>query len=143
MKKLLYLSAIVIALFTSCKKENTVQSKVDLLTASPWIMQKYEGRALPSLTWVDYFTTWIPDCDRDDKCIFSKNHGLELNENANACSASTHNSNKDIFNWHFADNDKKLSYDGFDFIIERLDESCLELLRLTTVGGVTVELKIT
>jgi hypothetical protein len=143
MKKIIVFSTIIIALFASCKKDDSVPSKMDLLTDKPWIMQKYEGRTLPSTVWTDYFTTWIPACERDDKWIFSKNQGLELNENANACSGSVPNDVKDVFNWNFSNNDTQLSFDGFDFTIDLLDESHLELSRLTTVAGITSELKIT
>lgn len=56
MKKMLNLIILLfVIVFTSCKKENSSPSKMDLLTAKPWIMQKYEGKIPPSTIWVDYF----------------------------------------------------------------------------------------
>lgn len=112
MKKILSITVLFLIVFTSCKKDNSSPSKLDLLTAGPWIMQKYEGKIPPSTVWTDYFNGWISDCDKDDKWIFSRDGGMELNESTIACSGSAPNSVKDVFNWFFSDNDQSLTIDG-------------------------------
>lgn len=134
MKIVLNLIVLVGIVFTSCKKENSTPGKIDLLTARPWIMQKYEGKIPPSTVWVDYFTGWVSDCDKDDKWIFSRDGGMELNEHTITCSGSAPNSVKDVFNWFFSDNEQYLTVDGVVHNISLLDENNLVLSNNVTGG---------
>jgi len=134
MKKILSITVLFLIVFTSCKKDNSSPSKLDLLTAGPWIMQKYEGKIPPSTVWTDYFNGWISDCDKDDKWIFSRDGGMELNESTIACSGSAPNSVKDVFNWTFTDNERKITIDGVIQDITQLDENSL-VLSNTVTGG--------
>ena len=59
---------------------------------------------------------------------------MELNESTIACSGSAPNSVKDVFNWTFTDNERKITIDGVIQDITQLDENSL-VLSSTVTGG--------
>jgi hypothetical protein len=137
MKKALQLGIVAVGLcLFSCKKENgnAEKSKTDLLTQSPWVISKYEGKADMGV-WTDYWQI-EPPCEQDNKWIFKKNRSLEYNESSLACDGGTPNEILDIYNWNFLNNEATLQFDVFEFTIDKLDENELIISKSSAWGEV-------
>lgn len=129
-------------LFASCSKESSSNnSKKDLLTSRPWVIQKVEEKTNAN-PWGDSFPSWQA-CKKDDKWIFKTDFSLEYNEAANACSGSSPNLVLDIVTWAFSETETKLAIDGVIMTIEQLNDSMLIISASEVISGVTHQTRIT
>lgn len=136
----LWLSSITTV---SCNKKDKMDapSKTDFLTAKAWVIQKNEARSNAG-PWID---TWPfePACEQDDKWIFSKNLSVALNTSVLACTGEIPNDTYDVLQWSFQNNETELVIDGITGKIERLDENQLIIYASQTIGGNTIENRVT
>ncbi|HYC28149.1 MAG TPA: hypothetical protein VEB42_05020 [Chitinophagaceae bacterium] len=128
-------------LITSCKKDKDKKSNTELITASSWVIQKFEEKANND-PWTDNFP-YFDECSKDDKWIFNKDLSLDMTEGANACTGNSSNEVLDSTTWMFMDNESKLMIENDTFVIEKLDENNLVISYSETTGGATYYTKVT
>jgi hypothetical protein len=138
---LIALALTSVLFFAACKKEDAKpQTKTEILTQKPWVIQKFEER-IGTAAWVDDFPNFDA-CSKDDLYIFRANNTYEFNEGPTKCNAS----DPQIFetgNWIFKNNETVLSLDGEDFNIDQLAENSMVISLSESFGGVTYNVRIT
>ena len=123
----------------SCTDKNLggPKSRSQLLTRSPWYLQKFEQKT-DNNPWVDNFAS-LPTCEKDNFSSFQINNTLVVDEGQSKCNPSDPQT---IFSpWRFADGDTKiiitLNTGEFSYNIEQLDEGMLSYSTSTVNAGVT------
>ena len=111
--------------FTSDEKEAN-----NLLSGSPWLLQKDEVKNGNGL-WEDQFPSWEA-CKKDDKWMFRSDFRLAIDEAADACTGRAPNEIQIEWSWSLSENGSVLNCDGImdkseRFIIEHLDKDRLVL----------------
>jgi hypothetical protein len=139
-KILLFIVAASLVI-TSCKKDKDKKSNTELLTASSWVIVKFEEKENSS-PWTDNFPSFDA-CSKDDKWIFKTNMSVDLTEGATACSGNSANEVLDSTTWAFVDNETKLKIENDTFTIDQLTESALVISYSESAGGMTFYTKIT
>jgi len=127
--------------FTACKKEKDKKSRTELLTASSWMIVKFEEKENNG-AWQNTFPLFDA-CSQDDRWIFKTNLSLDLTEGATACTGNSPNEVLDTTTWAFLENESKLQIETDAFVIEQLDESTMVISITESAGGVTYATKVT
>lgn len=84
MKKLVLIMTGALVLFaSSCKKEKTT---TELLQAGAWKMTA--GVATNGATTVDFYTTTMQACEKDDLYTFKTDNSLSVSEGASKCNST-------------------------------------------------------
>jgi len=128
-------------IITSCKKDKDKKSGMELLTASSWVMLKFEEKENNG-PWVNTLP-YIDQCSQDDRWVFKTNLSVDFTEGATACSGNTANEVLESTTWMFMDNESKLMIENDTFVIEQLDENTLVISFQETSGGITSYTKVT
>jgi hypothetical protein len=139
-KTLLFIVAASL-LITACKKDKDKKSSTELLTASSWVMVKFEEKE-GSGPWQNTFP-FFDDCSKDDKWVFKTNNSIDYTEGTVACSGNSPNEVLESTTWAFEQNESKLRIEGDVFTIEQLDESTLIISYSESIMGVTYYTKAT
>jgi hypothetical protein len=136
--------AIIIAAslaITSCKKDKDKESRLDLLTANPWVIVKFEEKENNG-PWTNTFPL-VDACSRDDKWIFKTNFSVDLTEGLTACTGNAPNEVLESTTWAFVESEAKLKIEDDVFVIEQLDASTMIISISESAGGVTYSTKVT
>lgn len=137
-----YWMLIAVVILVSCSKDKSNQaSGMELLTQSPWVIQKAEEKT-GNNPWVDAFPFWQA-CEKDDKWIFKTDFSLEMNDSSMPCGANSPNQIIDIVTWSFESNETKLMIDGMLSDIEVLNETSLIISASETIAGTTYYSRLT
>lgn len=139
--KILLIIVAASLVMVSCKKDKDKRSRTELLTASPWVMVKYEEKENNG-AWDDTFPG-IDACSKDDKWIFKTNMSVDLTEGNTACTGNSPNEVLETTTWAFQDGESKLQLENDVFTIEQLDGSTLVISISESFGGVTYHTKVT
>jgi len=124
--------------FTACGDDSTDStpsnnSQTDLLTASAWIMTAATidpPIEIFGVTFSDLYAD-MDDCDKDDLLIFNANMTGSNDEGPTKCDPSDPQS--EAFNWEWAANETKLTYDSTTFDVTTL--STTELTLKSVIDG--------
>jgi hypothetical protein len=138
--KLFFVGAFSLVMM-SCKKEKDKQSRMELITASPWVMVKYEEKENNG-AWDDTFPGF-DDCSKDDRWIFKTNMSIDLTEGPTACTGGTPNEVMESTTWSFLESETKLKLENDVFNIEQLDGSTMIISISESFGGTTYHTRIT
>jgi hypothetical protein len=139
-KAILFIVAASFAI-TSCKKDKDKESKVGVLTASPWFIVKYEEKENNG-AWVNTFPGFSA-CSKDDKWIFKTNMSVDLTEGATACTGNTPDEVLESTTWALVENETKLKIESDVFTIEQLDANTFIFSIAETISGVTSSTRVT
>jgi len=123
----------------SCTDKNLggPKSKSDMLTRSPWYLEKFEQKT-DNNPWVNNYAG-LSDCVKDNFSFFQITNTLVINEGLTKCSPS--DPQTITSSWRFAENNTKimitLNTGELSCTIEQLDERMLSYSTGTVNGGVT------
>jgi hypothetical protein len=139
----IFMSLPVIFLLTaslvSCSDKNLggPKSKSELLTRSPWYLEKYEQKT-DNNPWVNNYAS-IPNCVKDNFSHFQIINTLVIDEGQMKCGPSDPQTTTSP--WTFADGNTKiiitLNTGELSYTIEQLDELMLSYSTSTVNGGST------
>jgi hypothetical protein len=130
---------LLAASLVSCTDKNlgAPKSKSELLTRSPWYLEKYEQKT-DNNPWVNNFSS-LPNCGKDNFSHFQIINTLVIDEGQMKCSPSDPQTTS--LPWRFADSNTKiiitLNTGELSCTIEQLDELKLSYSTSTVNGGVT------
>ena len=123
--------------FCTDKNFGGPKSRSQLLTRSPWYLQKFEQKA-DSNPWLDNFAS-LPTCGKDNFSFFQINNALVIDEGQSKCNPSDPQTISSP--WRFAEGNIKIiitSNTGeFLYTIEQLDELMLAYSTSTVNAGIT------
>jgi hypothetical protein len=145
MKKIIIYAVITLGLsgpffLTSCKKEEPIKPKTELLCSSPWKI--YEQTINPGIkivggaTITDVFAQLDP-CDKDDLVLYKSNGTATLDEGPTKCDPLDLQTS--TFTWTFNLDETKLIEDTDSYDIVQLDEKVLKASTIidgADIGGI-------
>jgi hypothetical protein len=138
--KTLVFIAVASLVITSCKKDKDKEPRTPLLTASAWMIVKFEEKENNG-AWENTFP-YIPTCSKDDQWIFKTNNSVDLTEGATACLGSTPHEVMESTTWLFLEDETRLKIEDDVFTIEQL-ATTLVISYSETSAGVTSYVRIT
>jgi len=119
---LLVIGLLSAAGLTSCKKENAVKSKTELLVQKAWKFQNY-GLDENNNGVIEQSESDMLSCQSDDVFTFYVNGTALYSSGDLKCSVDDANMN---FNWQFMNGETELSTFAYPEKIDKLDENILE-----------------
>lgn len=87
MKKLLLLSCILLAAFSSCDDDNyTAKSRTQYLTTGKWYLEHaMVSTTVEGQTYTENLVDFVPCCTKDNAITFRENGDIYMDENVRVC----------------------------------------------------------
>lgn len=129
--------ALVLSL-ASCKKDEEVKTKTQLLTAKAWKLTALTVdpaivNPITQTTITDAYAQRLP-CENDDLTTFKDNNTAILDEGPSKCSST--DPQTETVNWSFNSTETIITLDGLDYQLIELTESKMVAKYTENFGGI-------
>lgn len=139
-RKINFLIIIVVALFTSCSKGDSVKTKKELLSIGGWLLQAKQTK-LGNADWNDV-TSGISSCKKDDLHSFASNGQYTISEGGTKCNTADPNTVA-TGTWELLNNEADIKIiipsSTLTYTIDLVTENALTITHTDATGIVVVQ----